>query len=173
MEKICLGKAVKLHGYMGEIKITTQFDDDFDVSSINEIFDDKENLYKVKRIFKTTDGIVVALNDVGLEQAKSFINRWFYIDRTLVKGKILIEDIKRSEVFFETGEQLGKVIDVQSFGAAEVIFVLTDEGKELMFPNVDGVIKSFDFASLKLVIDKKKLAEISDYDDLLEKNNEN
>ena len=61
--------------------------------------------------------------------------------------------------------KLGKITDVQDYGAAEVISVLTVNGKELMFPNVKGVIVSFDYKEKKLVLNKTKFKEVADYED--------
>ncbi len=164
MEKFCIGKAVKLHGYLGEFKISTSFDKDFDIKKITVLFDEENREFNVKRIFKTTDGIVVSLDGVGLENAKTMINKWFFIDRMLISGKILFEDLKHSDVYLDNGELIGKVTDVQDFGSAEVISVIQTSGKELMFPNVSGIIISFDYITKKLTINRQKLLEVSDYE---------
>lgn len=165
MEKFCIGKAVKLHGYLGEFKISTQFDNDFDIKKITKIYDETDNEYSIKRIFKTSDGIVVSLEGVGLENAKLMINTLFFIDRSLVFDKILFEDLKLSKVFFEDKTLIGKVTDVADYGSAEVITFLTNRGKEVMFPNVSGIIISFDYKTKTLIINKQKLLEVSDYED--------
>ena len=165
MELVELGKVVKLHGYLGNMKITTKFDKGFNIKKITKVYDDKQTEFVVNRIFPNTDAVVVGLVGVDLEKAKNYINKTFYIDRTLVEGKILFEDLKGSEVFFEDNVKLGKITDVQDYGAAEVISVLTVNGKELMFPNVKGVIVSFDYKEKKLVLNKTKFKEVADYED--------
>jgi ribosomal 30S subunit maturation factor RimM len=165
MNKVCLGNAVKLHGYLGEIKIVSNFDKDFDIKQIKTMFDEGGNEFVVKRILKNTDGIYVGFEGVDLEKAKTFIGKQFYIDRNLVGEKILIEDIKKSNVFLDDGTLLGKVFDVQDYGSAEVVYVLLKNGKELLFPCVKGIIVSFDWKENKLVINKDKLKEVSDYED--------
>ena len=88
----------------------------------------------------------------------------FYIDRELVGGKILIEDLKGSNVYFEDETLIGNIQDVQDYGAAEVFFVKTQKGTEIMFPNVKGVIASFDYKQKKLVVNKEKFGEVCDYE---------
>ena len=88
----------------------------------------------------------------------------FYIDREIVAGKILIEDLKESSVYFEGDVLIGKIQDVQDYGAAEVFFVKTEKGTEIMFPNVKGVISSFDYKQKKLVVNKEKFMEVCDYE---------
>ena len=165
MDKICLGKAVKLHGFRGGLKMNAKYDSDFDTSKIKSMFDEKNNEYIVKRLSKNTDGFYVDFENVDLEKAKTLVNCNLYIDREVVAGKILIEDLKGSIIFFEDETQLGKIMDVQDYGAAEVFFVMKNNGKEILFPNVKGVIVSFDYKLKKLVVNKDKLKEVCDYED--------
>lgn len=165
MELVSLGKVVKLHGYLGQMKIITKYDKDFSVKNITKIYDDKGNEYAVNRIFSNTDSVVVGLDGVDLEKSKSFIGKELFIDRELVAEKILIEDLKDSNVFFEDGSALGKIVDVQDYGAAEVFYVAQQNGRELLFPNANGVIVSFDYKQKTLVVSKDKLKEVSDYED--------
>ena len=165
MDRICLGKIVKLHGFRGGLKMNAKYDSDFNTAKIKLMFDEQGNEYVVKRLSKNTDGFYVDFEDVDLEKAKTMINHYLYIDRDIVAGKILIEDLKDSNVYFEDEVELGKITDVQDFGAAEVFFIAKANGKEIMFPNVKGVIISFDYKAKKLVVNKEKLKEVCDYED--------
>ena len=165
MEFVKLGKAVKLHGYMGAIKVQTMFDTDFDVKQIHEIFDKDENKYTVNRIFEKNGAVVIESPEINLEKAKTLIGKEIFVERTLFDGKILFEDLKNSTAYLDDGTQLGKVIDVQDFGTAEVITIKQEDDKELMFPNVNGIIKSFDYITKKVILSKQKLLEVSDYED--------
>ena len=165
MELIEIGKAVKLHGFIGQMKINAKFDKDFNLKKIDKMYDEKGNEFKVSRLFQTKDAIVVLLEGIDLEKAKTYINKAFFIDRELVAGKILIEDLKGSVVSFENGDELGRVEDVQDYGSAEVFFVKSKANKQLMFPNVKGVIVSFDYKTKQLVLNKDKFKEVCDYED--------
>jgi ribosomal 30S subunit maturation factor RimM len=119
----------------------------------------------VNRIFSNTDAIVIGLEDVDLEKAKCYVGHNFYINRELLGDKILFEDLKGSSVYFEDDSKLGKIVDVQDYGTAEVISVVTEKGLDLMFPNVKGVIVSFDYKEKKLILNKDKFKEVADYED--------
>ena len=164
MEKVCLGKVVKLHGYLGQMKVTTEYDKDFDVNKIKEIANEKDEVFNVSRIFKNTDGVVVKLEGVELEQAKTYIGKMLYIDRSVIGDKILFEDLKGSKVIFEDESELGEITDVQDYGTAEVITCMMKNGRELMFPNVKDLIQNFDYKQKKMVINLKRLKEVSDYE---------
>lgn len=165
MDKICLGKAVKLHGFRGGLKMNARYDSDFNTSKVKTMFDEQGNEFIVKRLSKNTDGFYVDFENVDLDKAKTLINNYLYIDRELVAGKILIEDLKGSVVYFEDKTELGKITDVQDYGAAEVFFVKKINGKEIMFPNVKGVILSFDYKTKTLIVNRDKLKEVCDYED--------
>lgn len=165
MDKICLGKPVKLHGFRGGLKMNAKYDSDFDTAKVKSMFDEYGNEYIIKRLSKNTDGFYVDFENVDLEKAKTLINKNLYIDREIVAGKVLIEDLKESIVYLEEEMELGKITDVQDYGAAEVFFVRKTNGKEIMFPNVKGVIVSFDYKQKKLVVNKDKLKEMCDYED--------
>lgn len=164
MEKVSFGKVVKIHGIAGGMKVATKYDKDFDIQKVDFVYDEKDKKYKVNRIFQTADGVVVILDGIDINGAKQFVGKFLFIDRTLVADKILIEDLKNSLVVFDDGEVFGKITDVQDYGSAEVFFLKTDEGKEYMFPNVAGLIKTFDYKEKRLVIDKQKLKEVCDYE---------
>ena len=164
MEYVEFGKAVKLHGFLGQLKITTKYDKDFDIKKIDKLYDDNKKEYVVTKIFVVSGGVVVTLEGVGQTEAKTFIGKMFFIDRSLVSGKILFEDLKGSTIVFESGKTIGTIFDVQDFGAAEVIYVKTETGKEIMFPNVDGVIKQFDYHNKKLTVESEKFRQVCDYE---------
>lgn len=162
MEKICIGTAVKLHGYMGQIKVNAKYDADFDLSNIKTIFDEKDTAFEVTRIFKVNDGFVVGLKDVDLAAAKLMINKPLFVSRSLFEGKMLIEDLKNSNVFVND-VCVGKIVDVQDYGAAEVFYMRSNNG-EVLFPNVKGLIESFDYKEKKLVLNEKRFKEVADED---------
>ena len=164
MEKVCLGKVVRLHGYLGQMKVRTIYDKDFKIKSIDKIYDKNDNEYEVTKIFQTKDGVVVALGGVGLDKANLFIGSDLYIDRNLVKDRILIEDLKGSEVVFENGTTVGKITEVNDYGAAEVISIKTSGGKEIMFPNVKGLIVKFELEEKKLIVNEQRFKEVTDED---------
>lgn len=165
MEKIELGKVVRLHGYLGQMKIATKYDKDFNIKSIKQIIDENDNIFAVTKIFQTKDGLVVALDGIDLEKAKTYIGKMLFVDREIMKDKILIEDLKGSEVILDDGIILGKISAVEDYGTAEVFFVKTKDNKEIMFPNVKDLIKEFDYKNKKLFIIKTKLKEVCDYED--------
>lgn len=162
MENVCFGKVVKLHGYQGMVKVNAKFDNDFELKKIDKMYDENGSSYKVTRISKTKDGALVMLDTVDLEKAKTFIGQNLYVERELVSGKMLIEDLKGSSVCYEDGTLIGIITDIQDYGSAEVISLKNADNKEILFPNVKGLVISFDYHEKKLVISEKRFKEVSD-----------
>ena len=75
MELVSLGKVVKLHGFLGNMKIITKFDKGFDIKKITKLYDENGQEFVVTRIFSNTDAVVVGLEGVDLEKAKTYIGR--------------------------------------------------------------------------------------------------
>ena len=161
MEKVCLGKVVKLHGYLGQMKIITSYDKDFDIFKIEKMYDENDNEFSVTKIFKVDGGVVVKLEGIDLESAKRRINTLFYIDRDLVKDKMLIEDLKGADVYFENDVNIGTIVDIQDYGSAEVFYMLNKEGKEILFPNVKGLIENFTLSEKKLIVNESRYKEVA------------
>ena len=77
MERVCLGKAVKLHGFRGGLKMNAKYDDDFDTKKVKSMFDEEGNEYKISRLSKNTDGFYVDFENVDLEKANKLVNKMF------------------------------------------------------------------------------------------------
>ena len=64
MNKVCLGKIVKLHGYLGGVKVRTIYDKDFNIKSIKKVYNEKSEEFEVERIFQVKDGVVVQMKNM-------------------------------------------------------------------------------------------------------------
>ena len=53
MELVSLGKVVKLHGYLGQMKINTKYDKDFSIKNITKIL-----IYRKNSIINKTKKLV-------------------------------------------------------------------------------------------------------------------
>lgn len=89
-----------------------------------------------------------------LRNEKIFAN----IEIELEDDEILVEDIIGFDVVLNTGETIGKLKDVEYYGASEVYVV--EGNNEIMFPNARGVIEDFDLTNKKIVLNSDVLAEI-------------
>ena len=92
----------------------------------------------------------------AVSEAEKYKNCYIKINREdaveLEEDSYFIVDIIGSEVFTEEGEDLGKVVDVLQTGSNDVYTVKTLDGKEILLPAIEDVIKNVDIENKKIVI---------------------
>ena len=91
-----------------------------------------------------------------ITEAEKYKNCYIKINREdaveLEEDSYFIVDIIGSEVFTEEGEDLGKVVDVFQTGSNDVYTVKTLDGKEILLPAIEDVIKNVNIENKKIVI---------------------
>lgn len=153
------GKIVSTHGIRGDIKIypwcdTPEFITDFDVLYLDK------GATPVKVISsRVQKGMVVAHLEGydTVEEATALRNKVLYVNREQVDmddGDYFIQDIMGMQVEDEdTGIVYGTICDYSETGANRVYHIKTKNGKELLFPAIEGlVIKKVDFDEDKMII---------------------
>ena len=149
------GKIVNTHSLRGEVRIFPYCDDadflcEFDVLYING--EPKEvvsaRVHKGQALIKF-EGV----NDINM--AEALVGSIVFIDKDdieLEEGRYFIEDLKGCEVFdVESGECYGKVTNVIQTGANDV-FEVTLDGKSVLVPKIDDVVKEIDIDRKRIVI---------------------
>ena len=91
-----------------------------------------------------------------IEQAEKFRNCYLKINRKdaieLEEDTYFLVDLIGIEVFTESGENLGNIIDVFPTGSNDVYVVKNEEGKQVLLPAIKDVIKSVDIKNKKMVV---------------------
>jgi 16S rRNA processing protein RimM len=121
----------------------------------------KNIIYPVKKVTIKEAFVIFAVEGItDRNQVELLRNEKIMADVEieLEEDEVLIKDIIGFEVVLNDGKVLGKLKDVEYFGASEIYVV---NGKnEIMFPNARGVILDFDMANKKIVLDAAILEEI-------------
>ncbi|MBO7527469.1 MAG: 16S rRNA processing protein RimM, partial [Clostridia bacterium] len=84
-----------------------------------------------------------------------------YVDKTLIdipNNEYIISDIIGSEVLSEDGEHIGKLIDVQNYGATD-LFVVEQYKREYLVPFVDDIVKKILPKQKQIIVNKKNYDE--------------
>jgi len=149
------GKIVNTHALRGEVRIFPYCDDaeflcEFDTLYING--EPKEvvsaRVHKGQALLKF-EGI----NDINT--AQTLVGSIVFIDKNdieLEEGRYFIEDLKGCEVFdIDSGECYGKVTNIIQTGANDV-FEVTLDGKTVLVPKIDDVVKDIDIDNKRIVI---------------------
>lgn len=156
---IKIGTIVGSFGIKGEIKI-------YPLTNMTEIFLDLKELRlggeaDAKRIHLSDSRIhknliVARVQEIQtIEDAGPFLNRDLYIDEDqmppLAEGESYVYELLGLEVHSDEGTFLGIVEDVFESGAHSV-YVVSDNGKEILLPAIPEVILQKDLKERKLVV---------------------
>lgn len=159
-EYLEIGKIVNTSGLKGLLKISPLTDDitrfeDLDIIYIQKAKDLIE--FKIQEVKYSKNMVLLKLEGIDtIEEAEKYRNCYIKINREdaveLEDNSYFIVDIIGSEVFTEEGEDLGKVVDVFQTGSNDVYTVKNLEGKEILIPAIEDVIKNIDIENKKIVI---------------------
>lgn len=121
----------------------------------------KNTIYPVKKV-NIKDAFVIfsveGINDRN--EVELLRNEKIYADYDfeLEDGEVLVKDIIGFEVVLNNAEVIGKLKDVEYYGASEIYVV--DGKTEIMFPNAREVIEEFDIKNKKIILNAKIFGEI-------------
>ena len=72
--------------------------------------------------------------------------------RKLPKGTYFIADLIGLDVYTDEGNLLGKVNDIFNRGSSDIYSIKNDEGKEILLPAIEDVIKQVDLDNEKIIV---------------------
>ncbi len=168
MEKVSVGEIVKPQGIKGEVKIKL-YDPAFEMGEITSLVVDN-TLQKIDEHRKTGEFLFVKFQGVcAVSDAEKLRGKVVYLTEQNAKDRL-----KENEYYVEQllgfvvkveNKIIGKLDDVQNFGSADVYYIASENGKEIMFPLVNGIIKDVN-TELKLIqLNKQKFDEVAVFED--------
>ena len=156
-----LGKVVKLRSYKGEIVVDTKFANVCIFKELKSVLIDQKE-YKIE-YFKNL-GNRMGLKFVGIDneaQAKTLVNSYVFYDRSQLKDhqKLTLEEAIDFILIDEEGKVYGKLIDIDNYGAGNLLLV--DNGKgDFYLPENKGFITRIDEENKTIFVDKKLIEEV-------------
>ncbi len=156
MEYIECGKIVGTHGIKGEVKIEPWCDSPDFLMEFEELFLKDGGKMKVKSTRAHKGNILAVFEGISdLNAAAALIGTVVYLDRDdieLPDGAYFISDLIGTKVYNAvSGEYYGAIKQVLQNGAKDV-YIVENNGKELLFPAIPEIIKSFDKENKKMDI---------------------
>lgn len=169
---ICVALCRKPQGIKGEIRVTVLLDNVKDITKITELKpENKLDFCKVLRVYQLSDCYGIKLEGVDtVESANQIKGKKLFakkseVDKLKSEGDIYIEDIMNKTAVFETGEEVGKIVDVENYGAADIVFINSEKYKNLSFANIGGIITKIDFENNRVVLNQEEFKKVCVYDD--------
>lgn len=167
MKKV-VGEILKPQGIRGEVKIKPLVDDENCFYDFDEIFID-ENCYKIKSkrvhqgfVYLSFNGItdrnfVENLRGKMIEVNEEEMPR-------LQDGQYYITDLEDCTIYFEDGEKVGKIFEVNNYGASGVLTIKCGT-EEILCPFLPHIFTEIDVDAKKIIADKQSFLEVTDSED--------
>ncbi len=164
MARLVIGEVLKPQGIRGELKVKAFTDSPADIKEFKTVYIDGEP-YKILS-FRVDGNGAVYLGLRGIPDrnaAETYRGKKIEGERddapALEEGQYYIVDILGLPCETEDGEFLGTVKNIVNLSSD--VYTLEKNGKEILFPAVNGVIVKVDIAGGKLVIDKAKFLQLA------------
>ena len=147
-EYLELGQIVNSYGIKGFLKVVPYTDDNTRFNDLETIYIEKSNKlqeYVIEEVKYSKNLVLLKLKGIDtIEQAEKFRNCYLKINRKdaieLEEDTYFLVDLIGIEVFTESGENLGNIIDVFPTGSNDVYVVKNEEGKQILLPAIKDVI---------------------------------
>ena len=158
--KQLLGKIIKPQGVKGELKVYPADSDLSIYKNVKNIFIDNEKItlssFAIRQQF-----IYIKLpncNDRNL--AEKYRNKQIFVDSNELKLKgnmYFTDDMLNKDVVSESGEYIGILVDIESYGSADVLTILEDK-REYKIPFLTSIVLNINQDSI--IVDKAKYDEV-------------
>lgn len=164
MEELEVAQVLKPQGIKGELKFSMLARCKEDIESLKELKLDGQ-IVTIETSRESNGFLYIKFNEFNsISEVERFKNKYLMADKTelaeyLDDGEYFIDDLVNKPVEFENGVSLGVIEDVSNYGSADVITVKKNNGKEVLFSFVDGVI--IEVTEEKVILNKSKFDEVS------------
>ena len=161
--RLKVGKIVNTHSLKGEVKVisSTDFEDqrfekgtELLITRGNQVV--KEVTVESYRTHKN-NLLVKFVGIDSIEEAEKLKNLQIKIDSDnigeLEENEFYFHEIIGCEVFDENGKSLGEISEILTPGANDVWVIKSQNGKEILIPYIEDVVKKIDVENKKIDIE--------------------
>lgn len=142
--RILIGKVVKPQGVRGELKVYPA-DTNLDIyKNVKTIYFDNSNMkIKLQSLSLRQGFIYIKTPDIkDRNMAELYRNKQVFTDDsqlTLKEDTYFVDDLLDKEVVDQSGNFVGTIVDIESYGAADVITILQDS-REYKIPFLTSIV---------------------------------
>lgn len=165
---LAVGKGLKANGIRGDVKTECYTDTPALFLKIKKLTVDKKE-YEIERARVAGNFAYIKFRGIDtMNDAESFRNKEFFARRCDLpdpgEGRYYIDDVIGCAVC-DGDVRIGVLEDVLQYGSADVYVVRSIDGRSIMFPYVDGVIKEIDVVNKRISIIKDGFDKVAVYED--------
>ena len=159
-EYLEIGQIVNTNGLKGFLKVKPLTDDITRFEDLEKVYIQKGNElveFTIQDVKYSKNMVLLKLEGIDdIDEAQKYRNFYIKINREdaveLEDNSYFIVDIIGSEVYTDEDVFLGKVIDVFPTGSNDVYTVKAEDGKEILLPAIEDVIKNVDIKNKKIIV---------------------
>ena len=161
--RLKVGKIVNTHSLKGEVKVisSTDFEEERFKKGSKLLITRGNQLIRevvVQSYRNHKNFLLVKFEGIdSVEEAEKLKNLQIKIDSDevgeLEENEFYFHQIIGCEVFDENYRNLGEIIDILTPGANDVWVIKGEEGKEILIPYIEDVVKKIDITSKKVNIE--------------------
>ena len=155
-----IGQIVNTFGIKGMVKVKPFTDDIRRFDKLKKVYvEKKENQkeYEIEEVKYHKDMVLIKFKGIDkLEQAELLRNSYLYISRDSVEeleeGRYYIVDLLGIDVYTDENILLGTLDDIFNTGSNDIYVVKNKEGKQILLPAIQDVIKRIDLENKKIIV---------------------
>ena len=155
-----IGQIVNTFGIKGMVKVKPFTDDIRRFDELKTVYvekDGKQTEYEVEEVKYHKDMVLIKFKGIDkVEQAEMLRNSYLTVSRESVEkleeGRYYIVDLLGLEVYTDEQILLGTLEDIFNTGSNDIYVVKDKQGKQILLPAIQDVIKQIDIENKKIIV---------------------
>lgn len=155
-----IGQIVNTFGIKGMVKVKPFTDDIRRFDKLKTVYVEKngnQTEYEIEEVKYHKDMVLIKFKSIDkIEQAEQLRNAYLTISRDSVEeleeGRYYIVDLLGLEVYTDEQVLLGILDDIFNTGSNDIYVVKDKQGKQILLPAIQDVIKQIDIENKKIIV---------------------
>ncbi len=155
-----IGQIVNTFGIKGMVKVKPFTDDIRRFDELKTVYVEKngnQTEYEVEEVKYHKDMVLIKFKGIDkVEQAEMLRNSYLTVSRDSVEkleeGRYYIVDLLGLEVYTDEQILLGTLEDIFNTGSNDIYVVKDKQGKQILLPAIQDVIKQIDIENKKIIV---------------------
>ena len=155
-----IGQIVNTFGIKGMVKVKPFTDDIRRFDELKTVYVEKNSTkteYEIEEVKYHKDMVLIKFKGIDkVEQAEMLRNSYLTVSRDSVEkleeGRFYIVDLLGLEVYTDEQVLLGTLEDIFNTGSNDIYVVKDKQGKQILLPAIQDVIKQIDIENKKIIV---------------------
>lgn len=166
---LAIGEILRPRGVKGVLKIRPLTDDIARFKNLSTVFVSKKDEMKIEQVVIERDFVFLKLDKINsIEDVEKLRSQKIYIKRENEidldeHTNFIVDMIGLTGVFAGDNEELGKLVDINQYGAADVYTFETEKGR-VNVPALKKLVLKVDVEKGTIILDHKAFLEVAVYE---------